>query len=192
MKRNRSSVQDLYLTFCKSRPRACVTRWWVRGILLLFGVVHGQRIRWIPIEAGRGTVRPTVRVREAAVTGGPGLPRVKLIPPGRLLCLMVCDLEASGRLIQMRLGVAAGRVSIYRHRVGKKRRTVASKGATLRWCRRSRRARTWRSPWERAHVSPIVGELVQPGYVGSITPQVGEIQRLRGGKIQKRTNIAGI
>lgn len=148
---------------------------------------------WIRIELGRRTVRPAVQIWVTAVTGGPVLPCVNFILSASLLCLVVCCLKAPSRLLQMRLYVAAGRVRIYRHRVGQKRWTVPSKGAALWWwyCW-SRRARTWGSPRERAHLSPVVRELMQPGYMSSITSQVREIERLSGRKIQQRTNIAGI
>lgn len=175
-----------HLTFNKRGPGACVTWCRMKRILLLFGRVHTKWIRWICVKLGRRSVRPTVQIRITSVTS------INIIWSGRILRLVACLLKASWRLLQMRLDVAAGRVGVYRHRVGQKRRTVASKGAVLWWCCWSRRARTWGSPRERAHLSPIVRNLMQPGYVGSITAQVGEIQRLGRSKIQQRANIAGI
>lgn len=179
-------LQSSLFTFNKTAPGACVAWRWVKVVLLLFGSIHIQGIRWVRTDLGRRSLRPSVQIREAALTG------VNFILSAGLVRLVVRGLEASNRLLRMRLLVAAGWVGIYRHRVRQKRRTVASKGAALWWCCWSRRARTWGSPRERAHFSPIVRNLMQPGYVASITPQVGEIQRLGGSEIQQRTNITGI
>lgn len=158
-------------TFSKSRPGACVAWWWMNGILVAFGSIYMDWIYRIRIKVGRRTVRPAVQLWVTAVTSDPMLPDKNFIVPAGLLCFVVGALKAPSRVVQMRLDVAAGGAGICRGRVGQKRRTVATESAALWWCCRSRRARTWGwSPWERAHLSPVVRKLMQPGYVGSITP----------------------
>lgn len=170
-------------TFFKNGSVAHLVGWSVYEVVIQLCAVHMQRSRQIRIQLGRRDVRP-VHVWVTAVTGAALLPGEHFILPASLLCLVVSALEASNRILQMRLDVGAGGAGVQETRVGEERRTVSSKGAVLWLGWRSGRARIWGwSPRERAHVPPVVGELMKPGYVGSISPQVGEIQRLRGRKI---------
>lgn len=179
----RNSPVKIYLTFCKSGSVACVAGWSVHGVLIQLCSVQMQRNRRIRIQLGRRAVRP-VRIWVTAVSDADVLPGVHFILPASLLCLVVGDLEASNRILQMRLDVAAGGAGVQEPGVGEEGRTVSSKRAGLWRCWRPGRARIWGwSPRERAHVSPVVRELMQPGDVGPIPPQIGEIERVRGRKI---------